>query len=109
MPRLKLLLDECVDRRLAAHIPDHTVKTAPEMGWAGLSNGDLLQAAQSEFDVFLSSDRNLPHQQNLPRFNLAVVILEAPTNRLGDILPLIPDLLRILPELQPGEYKTIGS
>ncbi len=59
---MKVLLDECIDQRLAAEIADHEVKTVPQMGWANLKNGQLLTLAQAEFDVFITVDRNLPHQ-----------------------------------------------
>jgi len=72
-----VLLDECVDRRLAGDIRGHDVKTVPEAGWAALKNGDLLRRAQHEFDVFITTDRNLPFQQDLSRFSVAVIVLRA--------------------------------
>ncbi len=91
MPNFKILLDECIDRRLARQISGHEVKTAPEMGGAGLDNGELLARAEKEFDIFITVDRNLTFQQNLPKFSIAVLILHAPTNRLQDLLPLLPN------------------
>ena len=102
MPKLRILLDECVDRRLADHIKDHSVSTTPEMGWGGLSNGELLTLAQAHFDIFLTTDRNLQHQQNLSKFDVAVIVLHAPSNRLDDLLPLIPALYSSLPNVRPG-------
>ncbi len=64
------------------------------MGWAAVENGKLLTLAAKEFDVFVTVDRNLIFQQNLPRFDVAVVVLRAPTNRLEDLQPLVPKLLR---------------
>jgi len=109
LPRLRILLDECVDRRLTDHIKDYTVRTVPEMGWSGLGNGDLLSRAQSEFDVFLTTDRNLSYQQNLSRFAVAIAVIHAPTNRLDDLIPLIPALLEALPTMPPGTSTVIGS
>ncbi len=80
MPNFKILLDECIDRRLARQISGHEVRTSPEMGWAGLDNGKLLAKAAKEFDVFITVDRNLTFQQNLPKFSIAILILHAPTN-----------------------------
>lgn len=77
---MRILLDECIDRRLAKDIEGHEVRTVPQMGWAGIKNGDLLVRAQDQFDVFVTVDRNLSFQQNLPYFNIAVVVLQAPTN-----------------------------
>ena len=62
---MRILLDECVDRRVAEHITGHDVRTAMEMGWGGVKNGQLLANAQKDFDVLITVDQNLPFQQNL--------------------------------------------
>ena len=59
---MKILLDECIDRRLAKEIVGHDVKTVPQMGWATIKNGELLSLAEKEFDIFLTIDRNLSFQ-----------------------------------------------
>ena len=100
---MKVLLDECVDRRLAREIVGHEVTTVPGAGWAAVKNGDLLALAEKDFDAFLTVDRNLSFQQRLPRFAIAVVVLRAPSNRLNDLLPLIPRLLEVLPAAKRGE------
>jgi predicted nuclease of predicted toxin-antitoxin system len=61
---MRVLLDECVPRALRRELPGHNVKTVAEAGWAGVKNGELLQLAANEFDVFLTIDRNLEYQQN---------------------------------------------
>jgi hypothetical protein len=78
---MKLLLDECIDQRFATEIVGYEVRTVPEMGWANIKNGQLLTLAQAEFDAFITVDRNLPYQQNLPKYNIAVVVLRAKSNR----------------------------
>ena len=105
---MKLLLDECVDRRFAKELPGHFVKTVPQMGWATIKNGDLLALAQNEFDVFITVDRNLPFQQNLSKFNVAVVVLQATSNRLADLKPLAPKVLAILASLIKGTAEVVG-
>jgi hypothetical protein len=72
------------------------------MGWSAISNGELLALAGREFDVFLTVDRNLAFQQNLPAFTVAVIVLQARTNRLADLLPLVPHLLAALPAAERG-------
>jgi hypothetical protein len=62
---MDVLLDECVDRRLARHIAGHQVQTVPRMGWAGKRNGELLTLAASQFDAFITVDRSLPKQHNI--------------------------------------------
>lgn len=109
MPSFKILLDECIDRRLAREISGHQVKTAPEMGWAGIDNGELLAKAESDFDVFITVDRNLTFQQNIPKFNIAVLVLHARTNRLQDLVPLIPKILDALNNPQRGKAVSIHS
>lgn len=106
---MKLLLDERVDRRLARELYGHTVETVHHMGWAGKKNGELLKLAEQKFDVFITTDQNLSFQQNLPKFNLAVLILHAPTNRLADLIPLIPQILTTLPDVKNGHTVHIGS
>jgi hypothetical protein len=99
---VKVLLDECLDRNLGPHLAGCTVKTAPAMGWAGIKTGALLSLAQAEFDVFLTMDRNLAFQQNLPRYDIAVVVMRAKSNRLADLLPLIPKVLAAVPSAPRG-------
>jgi hypothetical protein len=69
-----VLLDECVDRRLAGDIVGHDVTTVPDAGWAAFKNGELLTRAQQEFDVLVTVDRNLPFQQDLLRFSIPIIV-----------------------------------
>ena len=100
---MKILLDECIDRRLAKDISGHDVKTVPQMGWATIKNGELLTLAEKDFEVFVTVDRNLSFQQNLPKYNVAVIVLLARSNRLRDLRPLVPKLLELLPTAKRGE------
>ena len=105
---MKLLLDECIDRRLAIDLGGHDVRTVPQMGWAGIKNGALLTLAADEFDVFITVDRNLSFQQDLPKFNIAVLVLHATSNRLADLKPLAPEILTTLPTLTKGTAQHVG-
>ena len=104
---MKILLDECIDRRLARALKGHTVRTVPQMGWATIKNGRLLALAEKEFDVFVTVDRNLSFQQHLPKFDIAVLVLSARSNRLADLLPLAPQMLAAFPGLKPGQAAAI--
>lgn len=104
---MKLLLDECLDWRLRRDLSGHEVKTVQEMGWEGIKNGRLLALAEREFQVFITGDRNLSFQQNVPRFAIAVVVLGAQSIRLVDTRPLMPQLLALLPSLQPGQVVSL--
>ena len=57
---MKILIDECLPRKLKFEFSDHDVKTVPEAGWASRKNGDLLRLAEIDFDVFVTNDQNLP-------------------------------------------------
>jgi hypothetical protein len=106
---VKVFLDECVDWRLARDIVGHDVKTARQMGWTTIKNGTLLSLASQQFDVFVTVDRNLSFQQNLDRFSIAVVVLQATTNRLADLKPLVPSLMAAIESALPGAAKFIGA
>lgn len=106
---MDILLDECIDQRLARELPGHNVRCVPQMNWAGLKNGRLLALAEQQSDVFLTVDRNLSFQQNVSQFAMAVVVLRAPTNRLHDLKPLVPAILLALPTAQPGQVLVLSA
>ena len=105
---MKVFVDECVDWRLSRDITGHDVKTARQMKWSTIKNGELLALAAKEFDVFVTVDRNLSFQQNLPAFAIAVIVLRAKTNRLSDLQPLVPELLASIPTAKPGAVTYVG-
>ncbi len=90
---MKVLLDECVDRRFAHDLVGHEVNTVPRRGWVGIKNGDLLALAEKEFDVFVPVDRKLALQQDLKKLRIPVILIRARTNRVEDIRPLAAELL----------------
>jgi len=97
---MRLLLDESVPARLRRHLPNHSVRTVVESGWRGIKNGQLLVLAAAEFDAFVTVDKNLEFQQNLARLPIAIVVLDASSNELAVLLPLIPRLEEALQTLQ---------
>jgi hypothetical protein len=99
---LRVFLDECVDARLAASLATVNVRTVADQCWLGISNGQLLALAAAEFDVFVTVDRNLPYQQHLSKFDIAVILLRAKTNRIVDLEVLVPDLMTALPTAKEG-------
>jgi predicted nuclease of predicted toxin-antitoxin system len=106
---VKILLDECVDERLAEDFPGHNVLTVRQMGWKGKQNGELLALAEKHFEAFVTTDRNLSFQQNLARFSIGVLVLTAPTNRLTDLRRIVPALLKTLPLVKKGEVREVGA
>ena len=105
---MRVLLDECVPRRLArAFGPEHTVATVTAQGWAGTKNGELLRlAADSGFEAFVTVDVGLQLPAGL---RLGVLVLRAGSNRLDALLPLMPDVLEQLATLQPGRTEIIAA
>ena len=106
---MRVLLDECVDWRLSRYIIGHEVKTARQMGWSAISNGQLLALAAQAFDVLVTVDQNLAFQQNLAAFNIAVIVLRARSNRLRALHSLVPDLLAAIPTATPGAATHVGT
>lgn len=107
---MRVLLDEQLPRQLAQELLGHEVHTVQQQGWAGLGNGELLRrAAEARFEVFLTADRNLKFQQNLVRSSLRVIVLVAATNALEDLLPLVPSVLRSIPEVLPGQVHRVDG
>ena len=104
---MRLLLDESLPRRLTQHLSDVEVDTVYDRGWSGLKNGDLLRAAEAEYDVFVTADQNLQYQQNLRGFGIGVVVLAARTNRLEDLIPLVPGLLQATSSVVSGEVEVV--
>ena len=106
---MRVLLDECLPKRLKSEVEADEVKTVPEVGWASKKNGELLRLAQLDFDVLLTNDQNLEHQQNLKKFDLAFVVLVALTNDIEDLKPLMPAANAAMRIIQPGEIQYIRA
>lgn len=107
---LQVLLDENVDRLLTSHFhSDFEVTTVPEQGWAGLSDGDVLQRAEARFDVLVTMDQSLPYQQNLAAFELAVVVLKAASNAFPKVVQLMPKVNEEIRRVQAGEATVVAA
>ena len=89
---MRILLDECLPRRLGRLLPGHDVRTVRLMNWFGLSNGRLLAAADPHFDAFITVDKNLVRQQPSSVRRLAIVIVRANSNTIEDLEPLVPQI-----------------
>lgn len=106
---MRILLDECLDWRLSPFNADHEVKSVGQMGWAGIKNGELLTQASAHFDVFVTVDRNLAFQRTIGEMPIRVVVLRAKSNRIAELLPLVPKLLAALASARPGVVTTVGE
>ena len=106
---MKVLIDENLPRKLAGHLKGHESRTVAECGWAGKKNGELLSLAEDKFDVLLTLDKNIPYQQDLKLGRIAILIVRAPSNRVQDLLPVIPDCLVALQSIEPGHVVRVGN
>src|SRR5438105_3496507 len=105
---MRLLLDECVPKRLKRELLGHETKTVQDMGWAGIQNGELLSLADGQFDALLTVDQGTEYQQNLSGLRISVVIMLAPSNDVDDLQPLLPAVEQVLTSLRPGEIMRVG-
>ncbi|HEY0319753.1 MAG TPA: DUF5615 family PIN-like protein [Pyrinomonadaceae bacterium] len=106
---MKVLLDECVPRKLRRELAEHEVLTVTERGWSGIQNGELLALAEAEFEAFLTVDQNLKYQQNLKAFDIGVVLLVARNNRLKTLLPLMSEAREVLENIKAGDFIRVGG
>ncbi|AFZ57258.1 DUF5615 family PIN-like protein [Anabaena cylindrica FACHB-243] len=107
---MRILLDECAPRPLKRQLAEYDIKTVVEMGWSGKKNGELLQLMSQEgFTILLTTDQNLRYQQNLQQAGVAVVVLVAQSNKLADLLPLLPDARKVLNTIVPGAVVEVGG
>ena len=106
---MRLLLDESLPVKLRRSLPEHDVRTVVEMGWSGVKNGKLLALAANAFDAFVTVDKNLPYQQNLTTLPIAVIVLDALSNELPALLPLLPALEQALASMKPRTYVLVSG
>jgi predicted nuclease of predicted toxin-antitoxin system len=107
---MRILLDECVNPRVKAGFPDHDTKTVVEMGWQGTTNGKLLALAEAnQFDVFLTLDQNLCHQQNIAARKLGLIVVEVPDNNIKFYQPLFSELNAAAEAVKTGEVIYVSS
>ena len=101
---MRVLLDECLPRKLWRDLVGHDVRTVPQQGWAGKRNGELLALMnQAGFEVLITVDQNLVHQQNLKAVGVALIVMIAARNKLALLRPLVPAVLTALQTIQPGD------
>jgi predicted nuclease of predicted toxin-antitoxin system len=105
---MRILIDECIDERFRNSLPGHHCQTVRYAGLAGLTNGELLTAAETaKFDVFLTVDQGIEYQQNLTGRSIAIIIFRTKSNRLKDLLPHLPVCLAHIESIQPGQIVRI--
>jgi predicted nuclease of predicted toxin-antitoxin system len=107
---MRVLLDENLDRRLKHSFDsEYEVVSVRERGWGGIANGELLRRAEAEFDVLVTLDRNLQHQQSLSKYGIAVVLITARKSKRSFIEQAMPEVNRMLPGVEPGRLYTVAA
>ena len=106
---MRLLLDECVPKRLKRELPSHDARTVQDLGWAGIKNGTLLSLANGQFDALLTVDQGIESQQNLSGLSISVVVMMAPSSDVDDLRPLLPGVEEALAKFRPGEIIRVGG
>lgn len=107
---MKVLLDECIPRKLKFALPEHDCKTVPEAGFAEQKNGRLLSLAEDAgFELFLTMDKGLQYQQNLTGRSIAILVVRARSNRLVDLLRRLEACRAVMSSIRPGEVIRVGD
>jgi predicted nuclease of predicted toxin-antitoxin system len=105
---MKILLDECLPRRLKDRFAAHDCQTVPEASLAGKKNGELLAIAERQgFEIFVTMDKGLEYEQNLTGRQIAVIILRTKSNRLVDLAPLVDECLSLMRSISPGHIAIV--
>jgi predicted nuclease of predicted toxin-antitoxin system len=108
---MKLLLDECVPRkiRLLFEADGIFCETVRDAGWSGKENGELLSLAEQQYEVLLTIDKNIRHQQNLVGRNISILIIRTASNDYEDIRHHIPAAIEALKRIRPGQFIEVGT
>jgi hypothetical protein len=99
---VKIIIDECVPHIVKKRLPHRQIKTVQEMNWAGVKNGELLKLVEADFEIFITSDKNLRYQQNLQNRRFSIILL--PSNQVPAIEKLLPQIDEALENIQPNDF-----
>ena len=102
---MKILLDESVPHVVQTRLSHLAIRTVQDMGWTGIKNGELIQRAEAEFDVFVTADQHLRYQQNFSGRTLAIIVL--PTDQVRTVISLLPAIEESLTRAYPGMFHEI--
>jgi hypothetical protein len=105
---VRVLLDENLPHDLIPLLSGHAVSTVQGLGWAGIKNGDLLRRAGGSTDAFVTMDRKLERQQDVSVLPFGVVIVLARSNRMPDLMSLVPEILSAVETVRPGKVEHVG-
>jgi hypothetical protein len=106
---MRLLLDEHLPVGLAAEFPGHAVHTVSGCGWTGIKNGELLRRMNGQYDALVTMDRRIEFQQRIATLRFGIALVRARSNRVQDLIPLVPSIRSALDTLNPGRICRVGS
>ena len=104
---MRILIDKCLPRELSDELIGHEVTTVREAGWAGFKNGQLLKKISGSFETFITIDKRMENEHEIPR-DVALITVRAPSNRIQDLRPLVPELLQAIKTAKPGRSTRVG-
>jgi predicted nuclease of predicted toxin-antitoxin system len=105
---MRILVDECVDWRLLRDLAGYDAKSVKQLGWEHVDDGSLLRLAASEFDVFVTVDKDLPYEQDIANFHIAVIVLRARTTRIADLRELVGALHGAIETARNGQVQVLN-
>jgi predicted nuclease of predicted toxin-antitoxin system len=107
---MRILIDECLPRRLKGWFESHDCQTVPEASLSDKKNGELLAIAERQgFEIFLTMDKGLGYEQNLTGRRIAVIVLRAKSNRMADLTPLVDECVSKMRSIESGQIARIGE
>jgi len=107
---MKILLDECVTKRLKAHLLEFEVFTVRELNLGGTKNGKLMTyCSENNFDILLTIDKNLMFQQNLDKYPVTIVVLNTFSSKIEEIITFLPAFKAQINSLQKSKAYTIDK
>lgn len=106
---MRVLLDSNLPRAFASLLPGHRTDTTHQRRWSDLDDGPLLDAAESEYDAFITMDQSLQFQQNLRGRQIRIVVIRAPRNNLPTLAPIAPAVLEVLGQMSPGQLRIVAA
>ena len=105
----RVLFDENMPRQLRHELSEFTVRTVQEEGWAGLENGNLLRSAARMFDVLVTADKRMRYQQNVPHFEIGIVVIETFDTRLSNLRRFVPQVREAIQHVAAGTVVIIPT
>ena len=106
---MRILLDENIPVDFARELPGHDVSTVVQLGWSGVLNGELMRRAREHCDAFVTLDRNIAFQQNIPHLPFGVIVVRAASNRMVHLRPLATAILLAVAAAKPGQLQKVGA